>query len=109
LSRAGRFVVPGGHPALAGHFPGRPLVPGSLILDLVIAAWGGPCLGVQWAKFHALLPPDLEVLVSFEPTQDPGAVRFECRCADRPICSGRLLVLPTPGEPPGQPPAASPQ
>ena len=32
------FVVPGTHPCLPGHFPGRPLVPGVVILDHVIAA-----------------------------------------------------------------------
>ncbi|MEN1972754.1 hypothetical protein WCE34_10555 [Luteimonas sp. MJ204] len=32
------FVVEHDHPCLPGHFPGRPLVPGVVILDQVLAA-----------------------------------------------------------------------
>jgi 3-hydroxyacyl-[acyl-carrier-protein] dehydratase len=32
------FVVDHGHPCLPGHFPGRPLVPGVVVLDQVLAA-----------------------------------------------------------------------
>jgi 3-hydroxymyristoyl/3-hydroxydecanoyl-(acyl carrier protein) dehydratase len=32
------FVIPSDHPCLPGHFPGRPLVPGVVLLDRVVAA-----------------------------------------------------------------------
>jgi 3-hydroxymyristoyl/3-hydroxydecanoyl-(acyl carrier protein) dehydratase len=32
------FVIEPDHPSLPGHFPGRPLVPGVVLLDRVIAA-----------------------------------------------------------------------
>ena len=32
------FVVASSHPCLPGHFPGRPLVPGVVVLDHVLAA-----------------------------------------------------------------------
>ena len=32
------FVIPHDHPSLPGHFPGRPLVPGVVLLDQVVAA-----------------------------------------------------------------------
>ena len=33
-----QFSIPSDHPSLPGHFPGRPIVPGVLVLDHVIAA-----------------------------------------------------------------------
>ena len=32
------FSIPVDHPALPGHFPGRPIVPGVVVLDRVLAA-----------------------------------------------------------------------
>jgi len=33
-----QFSIPSDHPSLPGHFPGRPIVPGVVVLDHVIAA-----------------------------------------------------------------------
>lgn len=54
-----------GHPALPGHFPGQPLVPGVLMLEqvaLALRAWRGQRLSrVIEAKFVAPLLPDESV------------------------------------------------
>lgn len=89
---AGSFRVPHGHPALTGHFPGYPLVPGSMILELVIATLAVPCRGVPSARFFAPLPPEREVDVSFAPGPEPGTLVFECHCGAQRVCSGRLLA-----------------
>jgi 3-hydroxyacyl-[acyl-carrier-protein] dehydratase len=66
------FRVPPSHPALPGHFPGRPIVPGVVILDEVIGAaerWlGGPLhvTAIPAAKFLAPLLPGVEARIELE-------------------------------------------
>ncbi len=61
----GWFSVPASHPALAGHFPGRPLVPGVLVLEAVVALAGRAVGGVHSAKFRAPLGPGERAHVAF--------------------------------------------
>ena len=55
------FAVPADHPCLAGHFPGRPIVPGVLVLDHVFQALeqaGGVRVShVPQARFTSPLAP----------------------------------------------------
>ena len=59
------------HPATAGHFPGRPILPGALLLDLVIRAAraaGVPLsadLSAPVVKFHATVLPGQQVRLHF--------------------------------------------
>jgi 3-hydroxyacyl-[acyl-carrier-protein] dehydratase len=58
------FAVPPDHPSLAGHFPGKPIVPGVLLLDEALAALarasGQSLSRLQQVKFvAALLPGEL--------------------------------------------------
>ena len=63
-----RFTIPHDHPCLPGHFPGRPIVPGVVVLDRVLAAieagHGGAlgALRMPQVKFaQPLLPAKTEV------------------------------------------------
>lgn len=74
--------VDAGHPALPGHFPGEPLVPGVLLLEhvaLALRAWRGQRLSrVLEAKFAAPLRPDQTAHLQLA-AADASRVRFEIR------------------------------
>lgn len=65
------FVVAHDHPCLPGHFPGRPLVPGVLVLDHVLAAIEavhGPLgpLRLPQVKFVSPLQPGQAARIELE-------------------------------------------
>jgi 3-hydroxyacyl-[acyl-carrier-protein] dehydratase len=72
--------VPAEHEVFAGHFPGRPLVPGAMLLDYVIeAARRGRALEVAQVtqvKFVSSLLPDRRCEMVW--TDDGTTVRFRC-------------------------------
>ncbi|MDE2307142.1 MAG: hydroxymyristoyl-ACP dehydratase [Xanthomonadaceae bacterium] len=87
--------IDAGHPALAGHFPDRPLVPGVILLEqvaLALRAWRGLRLAcVLEAKFSApLLPAQAAVvrLAEADPGSPSGRFRFEIRHAGRVLARG---------------------
>lgn len=74
------FVVAHGHPCLPGHFPGRPLVPGVVVLDHVLAAieaMHGPLgpLRLPQVKFASPLLPGEAASIEL----DGGAPRWRFR------------------------------
>ncbi|OOG40182.1 hydroxymyristoyl-ACP dehydratase [Rhodanobacter sp. C05] len=74
--------IDAGHPALPGHFPGHPLVPGVILLEqvaLALRAWRGQRLArVTEAKFVAPLLPDEAAMLHLTET-DSLRFRFEIR------------------------------
>jgi acyl-CoA synthetase (AMP-forming)/AMP-acid ligase II len=98
-----QFVVPADHPALAGHFPGRPIVPGVLLLDHVLARLaatvGRPVARLKQVRFMAPLLPDETADVDF--SHAPGDdITFTVKTlrdgAPILLSNGRvLLVEPT--------------
>jgi 3-hydroxymyristoyl/3-hydroxydecanoyl-(acyl carrier protein) dehydratase len=90
------FTVPADHPSLPGHFPGTPVVPGVVVLDLVLKAaesWTKcrlPLSGIRQVKFHAPLLPDEPVELTLEATAD--ALRFHIVRGDQLIAQGAFTL-----------------
>jgi 3-hydroxymyristoyl/3-hydroxydecanoyl-(acyl carrier protein) dehydratase len=87
--------VPSEHPALAGHFPGDPLVPGVVILDAVADAALGerPALrlaAIPAAKFRAPLRPEQTFTIDLQWIA-PDTVRFRCRSQSGTLAEGRMV------------------
>ncbi len=84
------------HPAYAGHFPGHPILPGVVLLDqaqrAVEQACGVVVSGVAMAKFLSPALPGEALALDYEP--GASAVRFEIRCGERRIASGRFTFSP---------------
>ena len=60
-----RGTIGADHPALPGHFPGDPIVPGVVLLNEVLTALP-QAMNIPWAKFHAPLRPGEEFVIRID-------------------------------------------
>jgi 3-hydroxyacyl-[acyl-carrier-protein] dehydratase len=89
------FHIAATHPALPGHFPGNPVVPGVLLLDHVIAAiertWPARVAGFAQVKFLRPLLPECEVELLLECAE---TVRFRVLDGTETLASGSAELAP---------------
>lgn len=88
------FLIAADHPSLPGHFPGRPLVPGVVLLDRVLEAIeatgaASAALRLPQVKFLRPLLPGQPARIELDATA-PGAWRFRVLRGDETIASGEV-------------------
>ncbi len=93
------WTVPASLPAFAGHFPGRPIVPGVVLLDralLFAEAWlGRPAIAWQVAQAKFLSPVGPGEALACRLQEGPGeAIDFSIRAGERQVAAGRLKPAP---------------
>jgi len=96
-----RFHVGPDHPALKGHFPGDPMLPGVVVLDRVLTA-AEDWLGADWwtgdlpqVKFISPMRPGDEAIITLVLGADRA--HFTVRCRDATVAQGILKRAPREG------------
>jgi 3-hydroxyacyl-[acyl-carrier-protein] dehydratase len=89
------LVISKDHPALPGHFPGHPVVPGILVLDEVIETLKEEhgqdliVIGLPSVKLSSPLLPEEVLTITVEP-EDLETAAFACRVGARIVASGSI-------------------
>lgn len=94
---ASTVVIDPDHPALPGHFPGHPIVPGVVLLDLALLAISralplpkAPARLTQ-AKFLAPVGPGAELRITHS-AAIAGNVRFDIHCGETLVATGSFAL-----------------
>jgi len=92
------IVVPADHPSLSGHFPGQPIAPGVLLLDMIAAEIrrahsGARLMSIPVAKFHRAVKPGeaVDVTVDIETEAAKLRARFMAETQGLAVAEGSFL------------------
>lgn len=90
--------IPAGGPLFEGHFPGRPILPGIALLDLVMRAHGSrPTVvlcGIEKLRFRRVVLPGDRLEVDFA-NEEAGRIAFSVGCGNESVAA----ALVHPGDP----------
>ena len=93
------LAVPAQHPALPGHFPGRPIVPAAWLLTLVASAcrdaFGHEATSyrLDHARFRAPLAPATPLRIRLD-RREAGHVAFACSSGATRVADGVMTLVP---------------
>lgn len=96
MNHVAHWTVPPDHPAFAGHFPGTPILPGVVLLDValqIIAKTSGIALDlceISAVKFLSPASPGDELLIQHSVSAS-GTIRFDVAAGMRKIASGSIV------------------
>jgi 3-hydroxyacyl-[acyl-carrier-protein] dehydratase len=91
-----RWIVPADHPAFAGHFPGTPILPGVVLLDMALhvvadaAGIGLDACEIGSVKFLSPAKPGDELEIRH--SSAAGAIRFDIVAGMRKIAGGNIVL-----------------
>jgi 3-hydroxymyristoyl/3-hydroxydecanoyl-(acyl carrier protein) dehydratase len=83
------LTVAAEHPALAGHFPGAPILPGVLLLDEIVCALEGHW-HISTAKFVRPVRPGETLTFGHERLAN-GSIRFSVSRGGERVAHGMLV------------------
>jgi len=100
VTAAGSFTVEPDHPSLPGHFPGRPIVPGVLLMTEIFALLGAAHPGLrvdalEQAKFLRPVRPG-EMVTLDSRLAEAGRVYFTGMIGAETALRGVARMLPAP-------------
>ena len=85
--------IPVDHPSFAGHFPGMPITPGVVLLDLALHAIADhlqrelTACRLNSVKFLRPVMPDTALVIHYE-TNTAGNIQFDIKDAEHVAVSG---------------------
>jgi len=96
MNKVTHRVVPVDHPAFAGHFPGTPILPGVVLLDMTLHAMAEAAViepdacEIGSVKFLSPAKPGDTLEIRHE-LQANGTIRFDITAGARKIASGNIV------------------
>ena len=89
---SGTLTIADDHPAFAGHFPGNPVLPGVVLLDLILAEAAITAIaGIIRLKFLRPVRPGESLTYRLE-RPAPGTAAITARSGDEVVLRGTLRL-----------------